>query len=492
MRLVLAIVSAIALLSLVPRAVRVGLAGGNSGALSRGTMRSEAVLANASISMARGANWLRPKFLGYALREPPMLFWLSAASARVFGISRFAFRFPVLAIAALAAGLLFLWAAELGGWPAGALAVALLISNNLWHVLSGMALTDALSAAFGIAALYALFADPWLESKASFWGFSSAAAAAILTHGLAGIIPLAVLVFYSIGAPPRYRPRFTRVAAAIGLAVAAAVAWLLYQQATGGSWSPAAGLDPVTPAVLENAPAFYGMRLALTDPMLLAAALVAIPGFVQALRRRTASGVLLASWLAAAGIAIFCRPNRNIVHLLPLVPALALLASVYGPLAQRTSARALIAIAAALVLAKAATPAAPWGMSFSGAGNTPPLAAALQDYCERGRANELFVAGTDDDWYASVLPLSRLQYIEIGMGVRASTTPAGPIMRVSSAAELAEFVHAHPEGDFLVPAKYLTATDAAHIAMEVFPDHRFLLSRDAQRRPQPPAWTCRM
>jgi len=112
-------------------------------------------------------------------------------------------------------------------------------------------------------------------------------------------------------------------------------------------------------------------------------------------------------------------------------------------------------------------------MSFSGVGTTPPSATALQDYCEHGRGNPLFVAGTDDDWYASVLPLAHLQYVEIADG-------------------LDEFVRAHPDGDFLVPKQHLSGADAAHIFVDVLPDHALLLSRIARPRTQPPAWTCRM
>jgi hypothetical protein len=48
-------------------------------------------------------------------------------------------------------------------WQAGAFAVMLLLSNRLWMVQASMVLTDGLLAAFEIAAMYCLFADPWLE-----------------------------------------------------------------------------------------------------------------------------------------------------------------------------------------------------------------------------------------------------------------------------------------------------------------------------------------
>ena len=46
-----------------------------------------------------------------------------------------------------------------------ACAALLIASNHVWHVLGGMCMTDGLLVAFYTAALYALFSDPWLESR---------------------------------------------------------------------------------------------------------------------------------------------------------------------------------------------------------------------------------------------------------------------------------------------------------------------------------------
>jgi hypothetical protein len=137
-----------------------------------------------------------------------------------------------------------------------------------------------------------------------------------------------------------------------------------------------------------------------------------------------------------------------------------------------------------------------------------------------------------DDLYGSALPLSRLRYALVGaaphvsgpyamdfaqMGIITtadqfnhlaewlpvfrerlrqwgldSTEPVATLIQVSSPAELAEVVRAHPESDFLLPSRYSEAADAAHAAADAFPDHYFLLSRRALSRLEPPAWTCRM
>ena len=541
MRLSLAIVAVIALASLLPRSARIGLAGDYVDPVSRVTAQDEALYANTSIHMARGGGWLTPRFMGrYALYKPPLLYWLSAVSARALGISTFALRLPITVIAALACSLLFLWAAELGGWPAGVLAVALLVSNHLWHTLSGMAMTDGLLAAFFTAAFFALFARPWLDTKASLCGFSGAVAAAVLTKGIAGILPLGVLGLYWIAAPPRYRPNFARIIAAGALAVVFAAPWFLFQMAVHGKWFHTehvnveilgfgAGAPPQTSS--ETRAQFYGLRLALTDPILLAAAIVAVPGFITALRRRDASAVLLACWIALTAGAVFVWQYRNAAYLLPLVPALALLGASYGPLVSRTSAKGVVVLAAALVASKAITPGAPWGISFGG-GTVQPLVPVLQEYCERSRSNELIVVGVDDDLYASALPLPRLRYALVGapspaagpysmdfagMGIVVtadqfdhlpqwlpafrerlrqwgldSTRPVATLIRIPSEAELAEVVRAHPDSDFLLPDRYRGAADAAHVLVEAVPDHCLLLARTSTPRNQRPPWTCRM
>ena len=539
MRLAFAIVSVIALLTLLPRAARLGLAGDYVDPVSRVAAQDEALYANSSIHMAREGGWLTPMFMGrYALYKPPLLYWLSGAAAWMGGVTTLALRLPITLLAALAAGLLFLWAAELGGWPAGALALGLLVSNHLWHVLSGLAMTDGLLAAFLIAALYALFCDPWLASRAGLWGFAGPVAASILTKGVAGILPLAVLGLYWMAAPRRYRPRLARVAAASALAMALAAPWFVYQLAVHGKWfrtehvnveilGYGAGAPPQTSA--ENPAAFYGMRLALTDPMLLAAALVALPGFIAALRKRTPGAALLVCWLAVTALVVLVWQYRNIAYLLPMVPALALVAAVYGPVVHRSAPTAVLAVAVAVMAAKAATPGAPWGISFE-KGTAQPLAGALQDYCRQHRANELSVVGMDDDLYASALPLFHLRYALVGappaasgpygmdftgMGIIVSgdqfnrleqwlpefrhrlhewdldsTRPVASLILVSSPAELAEVVRRHPASDFLIPDRY-RVVDAQHTPMRVTPDHWLLLGAESPGGFRP-GRTCRM
>ena len=221
--------------------------------------------------------WLNPMFLGRLdLYEPPLLAVAAGLSARILGISRIALRLPGSIAAALAVGLVFWWGAEQRSWQAGVCAAGLLVSNHLWHSLASMCLAGGLLAAFYVAAMFALFADPWLESTWSLGLFSGAVAGAILTNSIAGLLPLGVLGLYWIFAPRNQRPGFGRVVLAATSAIALAAPWFIYQLAAHGPWLQAgpvnlemlafgAGRPPQTPQ--ESHLAFYASRMALLDPV---------------------------------------------------------------------------------------------------------------------------------------------------------------------------------------------------------------------------------
>jgi hypothetical protein len=453
--------------------------------------------------------------------------------------------------------LVFLWAWKLRSWQAGACAAALLVSNHLWHVLGGMCMTDGLLVAFYTAAMFCLFSDPWLESKSALWGFAGSVAAAILTKGLAGVLPLGVLALYCLAGPRRQRPGLSRAGLAVALALVLAAPWFAYQMWVHGRWFWAehiwveilgfgAGAPPQTSH--ENQLLFYLMRMALVDPVLAAVALVAVPWFVMELRRRSASATLLLCWLGVLLTAVFGWRYRNISYLLPMVPALAILAAVYGPLSSIRS-RWMLALIGVACLAKTAAPGAPWGLSFQGGtvqaaapsglsfqgGTAQAAAPLLSDYCQRARGNELILVDPDDDLYASTLPLSKLRYCLVGasltgaqyamhfthMGIILtaaqfddlapwkpvfrqrlrewgldSEEPIGTLILAGSLEELARMIRAHPSSDFFLPRHYRAAVEpaaqSAHYLVEASGDHCFLLSREARPRAGPPGWSCRL
>jgi len=535
-------VALLALVCLLVRSARVGLAGDYVDPIGKITAQDEALYAHSAIRMAQQGGWLTPIFMDrYSLYKPPLLMWASGISARLLGITRLGLRLPVALFASFAVGLIFLWAAEVRGWQAGAAAAMLLASNRLWHVLAGMCLTDGLLVVWSTAAMYCLFSDPWLESGIALWGFAVSVAAAILTKSVAGLVPLGVLGLYWLVAPRKQKPGFRRVCYAGALSLALAAPWFAYQLLAHPRWfwteqvlveilGFGAGAPQQTSN--ENPALFYLMRLAATDPVLLASALVAMPALLLALRQRSGEATLLACWLAVLVAAVLAWQYRNASYLLPLVPALAILATTLGPLSSKPSAPWMLLLFSAAALAKTAVPEAPLGISFQ-EGTVQKAAGALSDYCERGRGNELIMAGVGDDLYASTLPLPKLRYGTLGGGVTGgkyampfdylgiamdadqfddlakwepvyrqhlrewglnSSEPIGTLIVAHSAGELANVVRAHPASDFFLPMKYRAAVEGAapQELVGVSVDYFLLLSREVRARQAPQAWGCRL
>jgi len=329
---------------------------------------------------------------------------------------------PVVIVAAVGLGLVFLWGSEVAGVGAGVCAALLLLGNHLFHTLSTLCMTDGLLFAFVAAAVYCLYMDPWLESRGALVGFSAASAGAILTKGIAGCFPVGLLVTYWLAARPKERPRKARIVVAGGLSAALAAPWFVYQLAVHQRWfwtehvlveifGYGGGTPPQTSH--EGPLTFYLVRLAATDPVLLAVAAVSVPGFFAALRRRTAGPTLLACWLGLTTAATLGWQYRNASYLLALLPPLALMAACYGPFSGRRYSPWMLAALCGGFLVKAASPEAPWGLNYR-AGTIQPVATALSQYCNEAGSNDLIVVDLADDLYGSTLPLQRLRYAVVG------------------------------------------------------------------------------
>ncbi len=503
--------------------------------------QDEALYSHSAIRMAQRGDWLTPRFLErFALYKPPLAIWLAGISAKLLGVSRIALRLPTILIAALGLGLLFLFAAEMRSWQAGAFAVALLLSNRLWMVPASMVLTDGLLAAFEIAAMYWLFADPWLESPEAFWGFVVSFAAAVLTKGIAAA-PLALaFALYCVFAPARRRPAMRRALAALAAAALFVLPWYAYQAIVHTRWFFAEhfgleifsfGVGAPRQTTEENHALFYLKRLVWIDPVLLALALTALPAWFAELRRRSAEAILVACWLAPMLAAVFMWQYRNGTYLIPCLAPMAVAAAVYAPLPNRSAWWTAVLLAAALAM-KLAMPAAPWGLSFA-AGTIQSAARPLQDYCRMARGNELVVVDLADDFYASTLPLGNLRYALVGnsmsggqltmdfpgMGITMSAgqfddlsaphfrevlrqwgidsdEPLARLIVAATPAQMMEVVRAHPLSDFFMPDRYRGAAEAAvgagHDWGMAPPGYFLLLARQRLPRTAPPEWTCAM
>lgn len=153
--------------------------------------------------MLATGDWLAPRLQGFLYFEkPPLQYWLSAASMKLFGLNAVAARLPL----ALAAGLMMLAAWRLA-WRLGARRpawAAILAGTTLLGFVTGQLLTlDALFTAFTLAALAAAVeaVTARMEDRPHLpWtlGAFAACAAAMLTKGLAGPVLLGGVLLFSL------------------------------------------------------------------------------------------------------------------------------------------------------------------------------------------------------------------------------------------------------------------------------------------------------
>lgn len=151
--------------------------------------------------MLSEGDWIIPHLNGLAyIEKPPLQYWATALSLRVFGPTAFAARL-YMALCALATLVVIGWVAwKIWGPPTAWRAVAVLASLTLFVVL-GQLLTLDMSLTFYLTLALAGFlaAQQGTQDAARYmliaWG---AAAAGVLTKGLEAIvIPAAVLVLYT-------------------------------------------------------------------------------------------------------------------------------------------------------------------------------------------------------------------------------------------------------------------------------------------------------
>lgn len=382
---------------------RTPLADGYVDTVGRIAAQDEALYSHIALRMASDGEWLTPKFLGrLALFKPPMLYWASAASVRLFGSHVFALRLPSLLAGAAVAALLY---AVLGGWP-GVVAVLLLLGDPLWHTLSRLVLTDALLAAFSVAALHGV-------TRSSMPQFAVCTAGAILTKGIAGLIPMIALVLWWLASPGANRWPIQRLLVWLASPLPAVMLWAGTQLWLHPRWfwtefveveilGYSLGAPPQTSS--ENPLLFYLKRIALTDALLLVVLAAAV------LRRwRDASSRIWLALVAAVLLAVAGNQYRNIAYVLPAIPALCL----FGGYVAGGHARAASVLLCLVFVFRGSQPGEPWGLRYQPLGNVT-VRPALERYAQLGRTNDLLIVDSEDEFAATTLGLRQVRYVYFG------------------------------------------------------------------------------
>lgn len=469
--------------------------------------QDEAVYSHTAITMAMDGDWLTPRFLDrFAMYKPPLLYWLSAASVKLLGVSTFSLRLPSLMAGAVGAWVVFLWVRrERSRFPA-LLAAGFTLTSTLWYSLSRLALTDALLSTFCLAALYGLSLDPEMRERRTGLLYGLCAGGALMTKGIAGLLPLMALGVYWLWK----RPSFLQVVVAGLTALLVAAPWHLYQLAVHSRWFLAeyVGVEILRYAV--GAPpqtsgdptwAFYFLRFFRLDPVL---GILGVGGLAWALWKRQLAPVVCLTGILVA--AVFGYQYRNIAYWMPLVPLLAIAAGRHMPTAMLAAGLALKALlAAALFSSEYQTPVTP----------------ALRAYCGLSRAQDVIMIGLDDDFHSTVLPLAHVRYVFIApppeygaaaldfrrLGITRTAQeflshqpPQDDLLRwglpnrnalstvvlAANEKEVRELIAAQPQSDFIAPAAY---SSPEHTRAESANGRVLLLSKE-RRDPKRHRWGC--
>jgi hypothetical protein len=445
---------------------------------------------------------------------------------RTLGISLLALRLPALLAGALATLLLFLWAETRDSRWIGASVALLTLGNPLWHTFSRICYTDMLLALAMIGALWVFDRDWSLSQPRSIVWFGGCLALGVMAKNVAGLLPLAIVALACLLA--RKRVPLASLLKAGFVAIVLVAPWHLYQLFSHARWFFADyvqiqllqfGLEPPAQPWADGPVWYYVKRLALTDPLLVALAALALPHLVRTVRAGKPDAALHASWILITGGALLAFRYRNLPYLLYAIPPLCLLAG--SGLARLRRPQLAVAALAAVFAIKAAAGSRPWGVPF-GAAAPIPAAKWLRWYAEQRRPNELIAVNTDDEYYATALPIPKIRYcyldpsqivrryaphyVFLGITVSAnqfqdldrwqprfrerllswgldSAEPVATNIVATSADEIVRLVATHPRDDFYLPENIrdrLTAeATAGRRTVRLSPERSFLLAAES-------------
>jgi len=158
----------------------------------------EAVFSAAAREMVETGNLITPTY-NYEPRydKPILIYWFMSAAFKLFGTTEFAARFTSSLFGVLLSAMTFLFVRRVRGVNAAVFATIALAVNLEFFVYSHSAVTDMTLAFFITASIYAFYLGTLEGGKKWFLGFWIAAALAVLTKGVVGLLfPMAISFLY--------------------------------------------------------------------------------------------------------------------------------------------------------------------------------------------------------------------------------------------------------------------------------------------------------
>ncbi len=302
------------------------------------------------------------------LKKPPLLFWMQAGSFKAFGESEFSARLPSVLMGVGTVLLIYLMAAAAAGRIAGIFSALIPLGFYFFIARGGReAATDAPLLFFSTLAMFALIKKTprWLALAGAACGM------AILSKGLAGMIPAIVAVLAAAIIPELREIGFSGIGIFAVAAAVVAAPWYTYQAVHNHSmfWSVFVGQETVARVVshLEDRRqsatytlSVYFQEIRFLWPVFLSALTFAAAwsraGVRAALRRVPSAFALWGLWFAVAMGAACVVQTRLPWYILPaLIPTALLAGSVFagalqyrgrfGPLVCSSAVIALVILA---------------------------------------------------------------------------------------------------------------------------------------------------
>lgn len=290
-------------------------------------------------SIVRTGSWILPHRNGELPSKPPLYHWLAAGAAHVLGLSDAVVRLPSALGASIAAGATFSLGMVIGGRPVAWLATASLLGMLTFWEAASEARVDMIFAAaitVALAGFFIWYREPERRGAARVASYV-ALAAAVLAKGPAGIVlpGLVILSFVAWERRPGALLRFWSWPL-VALVLTLDVGWYALAYRAGGTEFLA------TQLLKENVDRFVGhgsfpgsngrfafLRMERTlatnlfpwNLALLAAAVRGARG-----ERADQTGRFLHAWWLAILVFFTLSSGKRPVYLLPLMPAVALLA----------------------------------------------------------------------------------------------------------------------------------------------------------------------
>lgn len=179
---------------------------------------TEARYAEIGREMANSNDWITPTLNEKPFwAKPPLSFWLTAASFRIFGYSEFAARIPHFLVSLFTLALTFILASRMFGKQTACLSVLILLSSGLFHATMALVMTDETLMFTVTLALVAFFASVHSETSVGrlAWGyvFFAGLGLSLLAKGPVG----AVLILLPIGAWAMFHQRWRETARTLPL-----------------------------------------------------------------------------------------------------------------------------------------------------------------------------------------------------------------------------------------------------------------------------------